>query len=134
MPTDYPHHVRVGGFLFEPDAVGDTAPIDPKLADFFAAARAPRVLYLGFGSMPASRPVALLQLAIDTCALLGCRCVLVAGWTSLASDERCSKLISAAAGTLLVSCSDLTPGVPAKDPPSARMGSVLGGRVQDRSL
>ena len=61
-------------------------------------------VYLGFGSMPAPDPSALVKLALDTCVAAGCRGILVAGWADLESDPNCAAIVAKGAEdkTLLV--------------------------------
>lgn len=102
VPADFPPHVRVGGFLFAADVLSDAVSVDPKLAKFMAVSGAPPVICFDFGSMPATQPEHLLQIGIDTCKQLGCRCVLVTGWSSLGNYAKCSEWIESAAGAMLV--------------------------------
>ncbi|RHY24571.1 hypothetical protein DYB32_009254 [Aphanomyces invadans] len=57
------------------------------------------VIYIGFGSMPALQPLALLQFAIDVCKLTSTRCVLAAGWSLL---DECKVLAEAHADVVYV--------------------------------
>jgi hypothetical protein len=99
-PQDWGSNVHLTGFAFPaatpPDAV------DPKLRAFLQADAATaaaacgdaagstavsssssKPLYLGFGSMPAPDPKALLQLAVQVVQQTGRRAVLVTGWSEL---------------------------------------------------
>lgn len=99
-PRDWGSNVHLTGFAFPaatpPDAV------DPKLRAFLqpdggaaaggdaagstavsTAVSSGKPLYLGFGSMPAPDPKALLQLAVQVVQQTGKRAVLVAGWSEL---------------------------------------------------
>jgi len=82
-PADYPHGALVGGFAFVPTVEESGRAIDPALVAFLARAEADKapVVYLGFGSMPAATPARLIGLAVDVCARLRVRAVVVAGWS-----------------------------------------------------
>ena len=85
-PADYLESWDVGGFLFVPSAEESGQQIEPRLVAFLAkaAADAAPVVYLGFGSMPATAAT-LVKLAADVCGLARCRAVIVAGWSDVDS-------------------------------------------------
>jgi sterol 3beta-glucosyltransferase len=82
LPEDYPPECVLGGFAFAPAPAG--AALAPELEAFLAAAEADgvRVVYFGFGSMPAPNPAALRAMALEVCGALGVRGVLLAGWSA----------------------------------------------------
>jgi sterol 3beta-glucosyltransferase len=80
IPKDWPKEAAVCGFLFVPRTPEEE--VAQELRDFVSSAERPPV-YLGFGSMPAPNPKALLQAAIQVVKQLDCWAVLCAGWTSL---------------------------------------------------
>ncbi len=84
QPDDAPRGTQVGGFVFLPSAEETGQAVDGRVVDFLARAEtdAAPVVYLGLGSMPA-KPDVLVALAVDVCARVGCRAVIVAGWTEL---------------------------------------------------
>lgn len=94
-PQDWGSNVHLTGFAFPaatpPDAVDpdlraflqpDEAAAGGDAAGSTAGSRG-KPLYLGFGSMPAPDPKALLQLAVQVVQQTGKRAVLVAGWSEL---------------------------------------------------
>jgi sterol 3beta-glucosyltransferase len=107
VPADYPSNVSLKGFVFVPPS--DESVVDQKLVQFVRGespegAKDDRpIAYLGFGSMPAPHPTDLIQVAVETCELAGCRAVLVAGWSQLDSPS-CQSLMEASvsAGTLFI--------------------------------
>jgi sterol 3beta-glucosyltransferase len=107
VPVDYPSNVHVKGFVFVPSS--DESMVDRNLIQFVRGespegAKDDRpIAYLGFGSMPAPHPTDLIQVAVETCELAGCRAVLVAGWSQLDSPSCQSLLVaSVSAGTLFI--------------------------------
>ena len=83
-PADYAENWEVGGFVFVPSAEETGVAVDARLASFLERAVVDNVpvFYLGFGSMPAS-PSVLVGLAVDVCARLKSRAVIVAGWSDI---------------------------------------------------
>ena len=83
-PDDAPRCMEVGGFVFMPSAEESGQAVDARVVAFLARAEADAapVIYLGLGSMPA-KPSTLVALAVDVCARVGCRAVIVAGWSDL---------------------------------------------------
>jgi sterol 3beta-glucosyltransferase len=83
VPGDYTTNVQVSGFVFVPTVEESGEAVEPALVAFLARAAADGVpaVYLGFGSMPSAEPAKLLRLAVDVCALLRVRAVVVAGWS-----------------------------------------------------
>lgn len=101
-PDDYPAHVTLGGFAF-PEATLSNG-VESQLHSFVeggAALVTSPIVYLGFGSMPAPDITVPLQLAVDVCRQLDCRCVLTAGWTALETDPGCAEILAAASGAVL---------------------------------
>eukprot|EP01034_Spumella_vulgaris_P031926 gene31927-39444_t len=111
MPFDYPPNCVMSGFVFVSSTLEKD--IDPKVVDFVnndplaelsGMMQIRSVIYLGFGSMPAPNPLALVQLAVDTCEKARCRAVLVAGWSDLTTSPECVRLLEGpvANGTIIV--------------------------------
>ncbi|EQC41538.1 hypothetical protein SDRG_01501 [Saprolegnia diclina VS20] len=85
IPSDYdPRKIHLLGPIF-----AAPSPLPETATSFLNAARAAGtpIIYLGFGSMPTANPMGLLRLAIDVCERVGCRAIVVAGWSALTSDE-----------------------------------------------
>ncbi|KDO34719.1 hypothetical protein SPRG_00781 [Saprolegnia parasitica CBS 223.65] len=85
IPSDYdPRKIHLLGPVF-----AAPSPLPEAATSFLNAARAAGtpVIYLGFGSMPTADPIGLLRLAVDVCERVGCRAIVVAGWSALTSDE-----------------------------------------------
>lgn len=99
-PQDWGSNVHLTGFAFPAATPPDT--VDPDLRAFLqlddaaaaggdatgskgssTAGSRGKPMYLGFGSMPAPDPKALLQLAVQVVQQTGRRAVLVAGWSNL---------------------------------------------------
>jgi sterol 3beta-glucosyltransferase len=74
-PADWDHHWQVTGFLFDDDPDW-TPPQD--LIDFLRAGEAP--VYIGFGSMPDSKPEATTRMIIEAVQKAGKRAVILTGW------------------------------------------------------
>lgn len=106
-PLDWPPFVRVCGFV-PSDAGGALSPpadVAEAVAGFLARDPTRPVVYLGFGSMPSPDPLALVQLALNTCAVAGARAIVVAGWSAVtgnAAPSSMSALLEAHRDTLLV--------------------------------
>ncbi|WIA18325.1 hypothetical protein OEZ85_009790 [Tetradesmus obliquus] len=99
-PADWPANCHLTGFPFSP-AVAAEADVELRLREFVLrgasagdeqqqqqqqqGGEASAPLYLGFGSMPAPDPKALLELAVQVVTLTQRRAVLVAGWSELES-------------------------------------------------
>jgi sterol 3beta-glucosyltransferase len=98
VPGDYPPNAVVRGFVFVPPA--DEGSIPAALPAFLRDASKP-VIYLGFGSMPAADPAALVRMAVGVCVNAKCKAVVVAGWSQLENDE-CQTLLAAHREDLLV--------------------------------
>jgi sterol 3beta-glucosyltransferase len=81
-PTDWDAHFQVTGYLFDNDPEW-TPP--PDLSDFLAAGDAP--VYIGFGSMPDSRPRVTTQMLFDAVEQLGKRAVILTGWAGLSAED-----------------------------------------------
>ncbi|MBW4438242.1 MAG: glycosyltransferase [Pleurocapsa minor GSE-CHR-MK-17-07R] len=77
-PADWPPHWQVTGYLFDDDS--DWKP-PQELTDFLDAGDPP--VYIGFGSMPDSRPEATTRLLVDAVRAAGKRAVLLTGWAGL---------------------------------------------------
>ncbi|CAK4633295.1 hypothetical protein LEN26_019963 [Aphanomyces euteiches] len=77
IPIDYPPGKNACvGFIFPSEQV----PGPLALQTFLKESNLP-VIYLGFGSMPTLEPLALVQLALQVCHDVKCRCVLAIGWS-----------------------------------------------------
>jgi sterol 3beta-glucosyltransferase len=81
-PVDWPPHFQVTGYLFDDDP--DWTP-PPDLRDFLAAGDAP--VYIGFGSMPDSKPEATTRTLIEAVRQSGKRAVILTGWAGLGADD-----------------------------------------------
>lgn len=81
-PADWAEHFQVTGYLFDDDPDW-TPPMD--LSDFLAAGDAP--VYIGFGSMPDSKPEATTRTIIDAVQQTGKRAVILTGWAGLGADD-----------------------------------------------
>jgi sterol 3beta-glucosyltransferase len=104
VPADYPPQALLAGFVFVPAT--EPGSVAQPLQDFMqvGAGDGRPVLYLGFGSMPAPNPAALLSLALELCRLCRARAVLVAGWSELSSNKESAAALAeaAASNTLLL--------------------------------
>jgi len=80
-PGDWPSHAHVTGSAYLPDTPEEE--VDEKLRQFVLGGKKP--LYLGFGSMPAPDPKALVELAIEVVTQTGKRAVLCADWPELSA-------------------------------------------------
>jgi sterol 3beta-glucosyltransferase len=81
-PADWDEHFQVTGYLFDDDPEW-TPP--QALSDFLAAGDAP--VYIGFGSMPDSKPEATTRLIIEAVQQSGRRAVILTGWARLGADD-----------------------------------------------
>ncbi len=81
-PSDWAEHFQVTGYLIDDDPDWK-APQD--LVDFIEAGEAP--VYIGFGSMPNSKPEATTQLIIEAVQQTGKRAVILKGWAGLRADD-----------------------------------------------
>lgn len=81
-PTDWGDHWQVTGFLFDDDPDW-TPPQD--LVDFLKAGEAP--VYIGFGSMPDSKPQATTRMIIEAVQKAGKRAVILKGWAGFGIDD-----------------------------------------------
>lgn len=81
-PTDWRDHWQVTGFLFD-DEPQWSPPQD--LLDFLAAGEAP--VYIGFGSMPDSKPETTTRMIIEAVQKAGKRAVILTGWAGLGSEN-----------------------------------------------
>jgi sterol 3beta-glucosyltransferase len=82
QPADWPEHCPITGYLFDDDSDW-TPPQD--LRDFLDAGEAP--VYIGFGSMPDSKPERTTRLIIDAVQRTGKRAVILTGWAGLGADD-----------------------------------------------
>jgi len=80
VPPDWPKHFKMPGFFFVEDTPADQ--IDPVIRSFVENQEKP-IVYLGFGSMPAPEPLALIKRAVNVSKQLDVRVVLCAGWSDL---------------------------------------------------
>ena len=98
IPSDYDtNKIHLLGFVF-----AKAQPLPENVEAFLNANVDTPVIYMGFGSMPTAKPMALLRLAIDVCSTLRCRAIVVAGWSILSSSEECQILLKENAQSLLV--------------------------------
>jgi UDP:flavonoid glycosyltransferase YjiC (YdhE family) len=81
-PADWDAHFQVTGYLFDDDP--DWTP-PPDLIDFLAAGEAP--VYIGFGSMPDSKPQVTTQLLFDAVQQTGKRAVILTGWAGFGAQD-----------------------------------------------
>lgn len=81
-PSDWGKHWQVTGFLFDDDP--DWSP-PQDLVDFLAAGEAP--VYIGFGSMPDSKPQATTRVLIEAVQKAGKRAVILTGWAGFGVDD-----------------------------------------------
>lgn len=81
-PSDWGEHWQVTGFLFDDDP--EWSPL-PDLTDFLEAGEAP--VYIGFGSMPDSKPEATTRTIIEAVQRTGKRAVILTGWAGLGADD-----------------------------------------------
>ena len=81
-PDDWADHWQVTGYLFDDDPDWE-AP--QELLDFLSAGEAP--VYIGFGSMPDSKPEATTNLIIEAVQRSGQRAVILKGWAGLGAEQ-----------------------------------------------
>ncbi|MCL4878397.1 MAG: glycosyltransferase [Anaerolineae bacterium] len=81
-PADWGEHFQVTGYLFDDDL--EWAP-PQELSNFLASGDAP--VYVGFGSMPDSKPEATTRLIIEAVQQSGKRAVILKGWAGLNVDD-----------------------------------------------
>lgn len=81
-PADWASHFQVTGYLFDDDP--DWKP-PQELSDFLAAGDAP--VYIGFGSMPDSKPQATTHLMMEAVQRSGKRAVILTGWAGLGAED-----------------------------------------------
>lgn len=81
-PADWDEHFQVTGYLFDDDP--DWEP-PQALRDFLAAGEAP--VYVGFGSMPDSRPEATTRIILEAVHKAGKRAVILTGWAGLGAND-----------------------------------------------
>ncbi len=81
-PSDWGEQFQVTGYLFDDDP--DWTP-PQELTDFLNAGEAP--VYIGFGSMPDSKPQATTQTIIDAVQQAGKRAIILKGWAGLQADN-----------------------------------------------
>lgn len=81
-PADWADHQQITGYLFDDDPTW-TPPA--ALSEFLAAGDPP--VYIGFGSMPDSKPQATTRLFIDAVQQAGKRAVILTGWAGMGADE-----------------------------------------------
>jgi UDP:flavonoid glycosyltransferase YjiC (YdhE family) len=81
-PPDWGENQHLTGYLFDDDSEW-TPP--QELSDFLAAGDAP--VYIGFGSMPDSKPEATTRLLVDAVKQSGKRAVILTGWARLGADD-----------------------------------------------
>jgi sterol 3beta-glucosyltransferase len=81
-PADWAEHHQVTGYLFDDDP--DWKP-PQELSDFLAAGDAP--VYIGFGSMPDTKPEATTRMIMDAVGRTGKRAVILTGWARLGTAD-----------------------------------------------
>ena len=81
-PADWPALFQITGYLFDDDP--DWTP-PQALTDFLAAGDPP--VYIGFGSMPDSKPEATTRMILDAVRQAGKRAVILTGWAGLGADD-----------------------------------------------
>lgn len=81
-PSDWGEQFQVTGYLIDDDP--DWTP-PQELTDFLDAGEAP--VYIGFGSMPDSKPKATTRLLIDAIKQSGKRAIILTGWAGLGADD-----------------------------------------------
>lgn len=104
VPGDYPSNAHLEGFAFvpsEPLSISiDVNSSQSRLSAFIESTSLSsnetksRLIYFGFGSMPAPEPILLIRLAIDVCKkLTNTRAVVIAGWSELETPD-CLELLN----------------------------------------
>jgi UDP:flavonoid glycosyltransferase YjiC (YdhE family) len=81
-PTDWGGHWQVTGFLFDDEPQWSPP---QSLLDFVAGGEAP--VYIGFGSMPDSKPQATTRILIEAVQKAGKRAVILTGWAGFGIDD-----------------------------------------------
>jgi sterol 3beta-glucosyltransferase len=81
-PTDWRENWQVTGYLFDDDSDW-TPPQD--LLDFLAEGEPP--VYIGFGSMPDSKPETTTRMIIEAVQRTGKRAIILTGWAGLGSEN-----------------------------------------------
>lgn len=81
-PSDWSDLFQVTGYLFDDDLAW-TPPQD--LTDFLASGEAP--VYIGFGSMPDSKPEKTTQTIIEAVQRAGKRAIILTGWAGLGQSD-----------------------------------------------
>jgi sterol 3beta-glucosyltransferase len=81
-PSDWPEHFQVTGYLFDDDPQW-TPPQD--LVDFLEAGESP--VYIGFGSMPDSKPEQTTDLIIKAVQRSGKRAIILKGWAGFGKAD-----------------------------------------------
>ena len=81
-PSDWGEQFQITGYLFDDDPEW-TPPQD--LCDFLAAGEAP--VYIGFGSMPDSKPETKTKTIIDAVQQTGKRAIILTGWAGLGAKD-----------------------------------------------
>lgn len=81
-PADWAAHQQITGYLFDDDPAW-TPPAD--LSAFLAAGDPP--VYIGFGSMPDSKPQATTRLFVEAVQQAGKRAVILKGWAGMGAAD-----------------------------------------------
>ena len=81
-PTDWGENFQITGYLFDDDLEWSPS---QDLTDFLAAGDAP--VYIGFGSMPDSKPKATTRLIIEAVQQADKRAILLTGWAGLGAEN-----------------------------------------------
>ena len=77
-PADWPAHVQITGYCFNPTSTAQTYSPPADLQDFLAAGPPP--FYAGFGSMIPRHPESLAAVLVEAARLAGQRLILSPGW------------------------------------------------------
>ncbi|KAF3490924.1 Atg26p [Arthroderma uncinatum] len=90
-PQDYPEWVRVTGYWFLNEG-SEWAP-PSELVAFIDKARADKkkLVYIGFGSIVVSDPVAMTKTVVESVMKVGVRCILSKGWSDRLGDAKSTK-------------------------------------------
>jgi sterol 3beta-glucosyltransferase len=90
-PLDYSDWIRVTGYWFLDEASDWKPPQD--LVEFIARARADgkKIVYIGFGSIVVSDPVAMTQTVVDSVLKADVRCILAKGWSDRLDTKDATK-------------------------------------------
>lgn len=90
-PLDYKHWIRVTGYWFLDEGSAWAPPDD--LLDFIRRAKEDKkkIVYIGFGSIVVSDPLALTRTVVKSVLNTGVRCILSKGWSDRLNDPSSTK-------------------------------------------